>query len=114
MSSAIYARIRANPKFDQLVSTRSRFAWSLTAFTLVAFYGFVMLVAFKPEVLARPVAEGSMLTIGVAMGLFIFVSFWLVVAAYVRRANGPFDALTAEIVKEAREAELKLVRKGIA
>jgi cation/acetate symporter len=116
MSSAIYARIRANPKFDQLVKTRSRFAWTLSAITLLAFYGFVMLVAFQPALLARPVAQGSMLTIGVAMGLTIFVSFWLLVAAYVRRANGEFDALTTDIVNEARKAELNTVRgtKGVA
>jgi cation/acetate symporter len=114
MSSAIYARIRANPKFDHLVQTRSRFAWTLSAIVLAAFYGFVMVVAFKPEALARPVAEGSMLTVGVAIGLSIFVGFWVLVAAYVRRANGEFDALTTQIVNEARDAELRVVRKEIA
>jgi cation/acetate symporter len=114
MSSAIYARIRKNPKFDQLVQRRSRFAWTLSAIVLTAFYGFVMLVAFKPELLARPVAEGSMLTVGVAIGLTIFASFWVLVAAYVKRANGEFDALTAEIVHEARKAELAAVRSEVA
>lgn len=114
MSSAIYARIRKNPKFEQLVQTRSRFAWTLSAIVLATFYGFVMLVAFQPALLARPVAEGSMLTIGVAIGLFIFVSFWLLVAAYVRRANGEFDALTADVVQEARKAEMAAGRQGVA
>lgn len=114
MSTAIYARIRANPKFDQLVKTRSRFAWTLAFIVLAVFYGFVMLVAFRPAVLARPVAEGSMLTIGVAIGLFIFVSFWLLTAAYVRRANGEFDALTADIIQEARKAEMNAANKGVA
>jgi cation/acetate symporter len=107
MSSSIYAHIRANPKFERLVRTRSRFAWSLSAIVLTAFYGFVMIVAFRPAALARPIAEGSMVTVGVAAGLTIFVSFWILVATYVWRANGEFDALTGAIVKEAREAELK-------
>ena len=105
MSSAIYERIRSNPKFHELVRTRGRFAWTLSAIVLTGFYGFVMVVAFAPAVLARPVAEGSALTIGVAAGLAIFVSFWLLTALYVRRANSEFDTLTAEIVKEARDAE---------
>jgi cation/acetate symporter len=107
MSSAVYARIRANPKFQQLVSTRGRFAWTLSILVLAVFYGFVMLVAFQPALLGRAVAEGSKLTVGYAIGLSIFVSFWILTALYVRRANGEFDALTTEIVKEARDAELR-------
>ncbi len=114
MSSAMYERIRSNPKFQQLVRTRGRFAWTLSAVVLAAFYGFVMVVAFQPALLARPVAEGSALTLGVAAGLLIFVSFWLLTALYVRRANSEFDALTAEIVKEARDAEHAAQVKGAA
>lgn len=101
MSSAMYERMRANPKFQQLVSKRGRFAWVLAITVLVLFYGFVMTVAFSPASLGQPVAEGSMLTVGVAVELFMFVFFWLLTAVYVRRANGEFDALTQEIVQEA-------------
>ena len=31
----------------------------------------------------------------------MFIGFWLMTWAYVRRANGEFDALTQEIVREA-------------
>ena len=30
MSSAMYERMRANPKFQELVATRERFAWTLS------------------------------------------------------------------------------------
>lgn len=105
MSSAMYERMRSNPKFHQLVKTRGRFAWTLAITVLAAFYGFVMLVAFRGSFLAQPVAEGAALTWGVAFGSTIFVSFWILTALYVRRANTEFDALTEEIVKEARAAE---------
>ena len=105
MSSAMYERMRSNPKFHQLVQTRGRFAWTLAIAVLTAFYGFVMLVAFRGSFLAQPVAEGSALTWGIAFGSTIFVSFWLLTALYVRRANGEFDTLTEEIVREARAAE---------
>jgi cation/acetate symporter len=114
MSSAMYERMRSNPKFQQLVKTRGRFAWTLSTIVLTGFYGFVMVVAFAPAVLARPVAQGSALTIGVAAGLTIFVTFWLLTALYVRRANSEFDALTAEVVKEARDAEHAAKAKGAA
>jgi uncharacterized membrane protein (DUF485 family) len=115
MSSALYARMRENPKFLALVTTRGRFAWTLSAVVLVVFYGFVMLVAFRPALLGQPVAEGSRLTVGIAAGLCIFVSFWSLTALYVRRANGEFDRLTAEIVAEARADEAAAAeRKEIA
>ncbi len=104
MSSEIYARIRATPEYQQLVATRSRFAWTLSAIVLVLFYGFVMVVAFAPGLLARPVAEGSMLTVGVLCGLAMFVLFWALTALYVRRANTEFDELTSRIVKGALTA----------
>src|SRR5512137_2969790 len=101
MSSAMYERMRANPKFQELVSRRSRFAWTLAAVVLSMFYGFVMVVAFNPVSLGQPLSEGSMLTVGVAVEFFMFVFFWVLTAVYVKRANTEFDALTQEIVKEA-------------
>jgi uncharacterized membrane protein (DUF485 family) len=103
MSSAMYESMRNNPKFKELVATRSRFAWTLAFIVLAMFYGFVMVVAFNPSALGQPVSEGSMLTWGVAVELFMFIFFWLLTALYVYRANGKFDALTLEIVADARK-----------
>lgn len=97
----MYERMRANPKFQLLVARRSRYAWLLSFTVLIVFYGFVMTVAFNPQAIGQPVSEGSMWTRGIVFGLFIFVSFWILTALYVRRANGEFDALTQEIVQEA-------------
>lgn len=101
MSSVMYERMRGNPKFQELVAKRGRFAWTLAFIVLAMFYGFVMTVAFNPGVLGTPVAEGSRITVGVVLELFMFVFFWVLTAVYVRRANTEFDALTQEIVREA-------------
>lgn len=97
----MYERMRVNPKFQQLVATRGRYAWTLSLVVLAMFYGFVMMVAFMPATLGQPIAQGSMLTIGVALELFMFVLFWVLTAAYVRRANTEFDALAKEVVNDA-------------
>jgi cation/acetate symporter len=102
MSSAMYQRMRTNPRFQELVSRRGRFAWTLAITVLVIFYGFVMLVAFNPALLGQPLADGSMVTVGVTFGLFMFAFFWLLTALYVRRANTEFDAITADLVAEAK------------
>jgi cation/acetate symporter len=101
MSSAMYERMRANPKFQELVARRGRFAWTLAFIVLSMFYGFVMVVAFNPTALGQPIAEGSFVTVGVVVELFMFIFFWSLTAVYVRRANTEFDGLTQEIVKEA-------------
>jgi cation/acetate symporter len=104
MSSAMYQRMRTNPKFQELVTRRGRFAWTLAFTVLFIFYGFVMVVAFNPALLGQPIAEGSMITVGVTLGLFMFVFFWVLTAVYVRRANTEFDAITSELVAEAKTA----------
>ena len=101
MSNEVYERMRSNPKFHELVKRRSRFAWILSLITLTAFYGFVMLVAFQPAVVGSPIGEGSQYTLGVVAELSMFISFWLMTWFYVRRANGEFDAMTQDIVREA-------------
>ena len=103
MSSEMYERMRTDPKFQRLVTRRGRFAWILAFIVLAMFYGFVLVVAFKPALLGRPIMTGGMLTIGVAVELFMFIFFWVLTAVYVHRANGEFDELTQEIVKAAQK-----------
>jgi cation/acetate symporter len=98
---AVTAKIRQNPKFQTLIERRGRFAWTLATIVLVLFYGFVLVVAFSPAVLGTPLMDGSHITVGLAVVLFIFVFSWSLTAVYVRRANSEFDALTKEIVNQA-------------
>lgn len=105
VQESVTAKIRQNPKFQTLVSRRSRFAWTLSAIVLVIFYGFVMIVAFNPASLGTSLTGTSFVTVGFAAGLAMFVGFWLLTAYYVHRANTEFDAMTKELVEESwREA----------
>jgi cation/acetate symporter len=103
MSSEMYERMRTDPNFQRLVKRRGRFAWILAFIVLAMFYGFVLVVAFKPALLGRPIVAGGMLTIGVAVELFMFIFFWVLTAVYVVRANGEFDALTQDLIKDAQK-----------
>ncbi len=99
--SAVYARIRRNPRFAELVAKRQGFATILSVIVLTIFYGFFMVVAFQPQVIGQRLSEGSYLTVGIAVELFMFIFFWVLTAVYVKRANGEFDAMTAEIIRDA-------------
>ncbi len=93
-------RILANPRFQELVAKRSRFAWTLSAIILVVFYGFILVVAFNPQVLAVPLGADWTLTIGVPVGAGIIVLSFLLTAIYVVRANGEFERLNREVLEE--------------
>jgi cation/acetate symporter len=101
MTSDVYGRIKANPRFGELIRNRSRYAWRLSAAVLVLFYGFILLVAFKPGLMSDRLSEGSMVTLGPVVILSMFILFWILTALYVRRANSEFDELTQSIVKDA-------------
>ncbi len=106
MSSVMYERMRVNPKFQELVRKRGGFAWTLATIVLVLFYGFFLLVAFNPALLGQKIAEGSMWPIGYTIELCLFIFFWLTTVVYVRRANGEFDDLTQQMIKEAQKEKL--------
>ncbi|WCW10631.1 DUF485 domain-containing protein [Pseudomonas aeruginosa] len=103
MSSLLYARIRASARFQQLVARRNRFTLSLFVLILALFYGYIALVSFWPELIARRLMEGSNMTFGVAAGAFLFVFFCALSAFYVYRANGEFDRLTQTLVAGLEE-----------
>jgi uncharacterized membrane protein (DUF485 family) len=105
VSSSVYAHIRRNPRFAELVAKRTRFAGLLAVTVLVIFYGFVLLVAFAPELIGKRLFEGSNLTFGILAGLLQFIFFWVLTLVYVRRANGEFDDINKELVQAAWKAE---------
>ncbi|KAF0225364.1 MAG: hypothetical protein FD176_415 [Rhodospirillaceae bacterium] len=99
-SDPIYEQVRGNPKFAQLVKRRGRLALLLSAIVLVSYYAFMMVVAFAPQVLAVPLSEGGSLTIGAPIGAAIIIISWLLTGVYSHFANGPFEQLNNDIVRE--------------
>ena len=101
MSSSITDAVRADPKFAELKAKRARFAWTLAAIVLGAYYGFMMVVAFAPKALTAKIGAGWTLSIGYPIVAVIIVGAWLLTGLYIRRANGEFDELTQDVLKEA-------------
>jgi len=99
MENTLAARIAANPDYQRLKATRSKFGWLLTLAMLVVYYGFILLIAFEKDVLAARIGSGVM-TWGIPIGFGVIVFTILITAIYVRRANGEFDALSEKIKAE--------------
>jgi len=94
------AKVEANPKYHELRSKRNTFGWLLTALMMIVYYGYIALIAFNKPFLAQPIGAGvTSLGIPIAMGVIIFTI--VITGIYVSRANGEYDRLTAEILKDA-------------
>lgn len=100
---ALYEKIRKNPKFALLCKERGRFSLILSLIVLVPYYTFMMMVAFNPTFFADKFGDSPIITIGWPIGAVIIVGGWLLTGVYIRRANGDFDQLNAEIIQEARK-----------
>lgn len=87
-----------NDRIRALASARDRVAAILTAAMIAIYFGFIALIAFAKPFLARRLAPG--LTIGIALGVLVIVSSWLLTLFYVRWTNSRYDvsldALRAE------------------
>lgn len=99
MNDDLNARIRANPKYQELKSKRSSFGWLLTIIMLVVYYGYIMMIAFNKEFLAQKLGAG-VTSVGIPIGVGVIVFTILITGIYVRRANSEFDALTEQLLKE--------------
>ncbi|HNE61155.1 MAG TPA: DUF485 domain-containing protein [Ottowia sp.] len=102
MSDPMVERVQRNPKYQQLKQARSRFGWLLTILMLVVYYGYIGLIAFDKEFLARPLGSG-VTTLGVPIGMAVIVFTIAIVGIYVRRANREYDALTRDILEDATQ-----------
>ena len=100
MEEDLVQRIKADPDYHKLVSTRSKYGWTLAIIMLVVYYGYILLIAFNRDFLAQKLGAG-VTTWGIPIGLFVIVFTVVITGIYVRRANGEIDDLTARIREKA-------------
>lgn len=97
-ATALIEQIKRDPDFHALVRKRSRLAWGLSAATLAIYFGFILLVAFAPGVMATPIGSG-IVTVGIPLGVGVIVAAFVLTGLYVYRANTEFDLTTQRIVE---------------
>lgn len=102
MDDRLVRLIRSNPTFVTLERRRNVLGWSLCVLMLVIYYGFILLIAFAPGLLATPVVPGGVVTLGFPIGIGVILAAIVLTGIYVWRANSEFDRLTREIVEATR------------
>ncbi|MDP3636739.1 MAG: DUF485 domain-containing protein, partial [Azonexus sp.] len=81
---------------------RSTYSWIMTALMMIAYYGFIALIAFDKAFLAKPLGSTGVMTVGIPVGIAVIVFTIVITGIYVRRANNEFDTIKEEIIKEVK------------
>ena len=99
MAASSLDAIQKNPKYQQLVTERRSLGLWLSAAMCVIYFGFILLVAFAPGFLGASLT-GGVTTVGIPIGILVILSAFALTGFYVNRANGAYDTLTQQIIRE--------------
>jgi len=102
MDDSVIGRIEADPNYQKLVSERRSLGLTLSIAMIVIYFGFILLVAFAPGFLGASLT-GGVTTIGIVIGILVILSAFALTGFYVNRANGSYDVLTQQIVRETQK-----------
>lgn len=86
----------------KLARARGRIAALLTLMMIAIYFGFIVLIAFRKEILGRLVMPG--LSLGILLGALVIVASWLLTWFYVRWANVHYDSAIEAIGRGERAA----------
>jgi uncharacterized membrane protein (DUF485 family) len=84
-------------KFQELVVRKWKISLVLTAIMMVVYFGFILVLAFKGEILATKLGEH--MTLGIPVGLAIIVLACILTGIYVFWANSSYDKSIEDILK---------------
>ncbi len=103
MSSSrdLVAEVTRNPKYQELLRRRNRISAIFFAITLVIYAGFILTLAFNPQLFGRPIGDLTM-SIGVLTAIIVLISASVLVSLYVYISNKVFDPLLHDIIEELK------------
>ncbi|WP_018150451.1 DUF485 domain-containing protein [Leeia oryzae] len=94
-----WTAIQADPRFQALHAKKTRFLWTLLAFSVVYYVMLPIGAAYFQNIFKIQV--WGPLNVGLVFALSEFIVAWGVAIIYSRRANNEFDVLAREIVEQA-------------
>lgn len=86
----------------KLAAKRWRVAAGLTFAIVFVYFGFIILVAYQPALLATVIQDG--LSLGILLGALVIVAAWLLTYVYVSWANRVYDPALAALREHHRAA----------
>ncbi|QOG11646.1 DUF485 domain-containing protein [Arcobacter sp. FWKO B] len=99
MDVSTVEKIKNNPAYKELVSKRTSFSIKLSIVMLVAYYAFILVIAFNPSIFGESLS-GGVTTIGIPIAIGIIFLAFILTGIYTKRANSEFDNLTNKIKED--------------
>ena len=100
----------SHDRLEALHGRRWRIALTLTAAMIVLYFGFIALIAYDKELMARLITPG--LSVGIALGALVIVVSWLLTWWYVRWANTRYDVELAALQTDSRPSSAAPARES--
>ncbi len=94
-----WAAVNADPRFQALHRKKSRFLWGLMLFSVVYYFLLPIGAAYFTDLFKTKV--WGVINFGLVFAWSEFIVAWGLAWIYARRANAEFDALAAEINRDA-------------
>jgi len=94
-----WAAIDTDPRFQALHAKKTRFLWGLMIFSVIYYFLLPVGAAYYQDLFKMKV--WGPVNVGILFALSEFVVAWGVAGIYAKRANREFDAMAAEIVRNA-------------
>jgi len=69
MKADVLEKLKSNPRLWELVEKREKFSWTMAIILLVVYYTFILIIAFNPSLLGKPISEGMVTTVGIPVGI---------------------------------------------
>lgn len=91
------------PEYQALLKKRHRLVWPLISIVVAAYFAFILLVAFVPQWLSQPVADG-VISVGLYVGLALILLTFMVTGIYTHFANRDLESLIATIQQKAKNS----------
>ncbi|MFZ9848238.1 MAG: DUF485 domain-containing protein [Flavobacteriales bacterium] len=85
-------------EFKKLTKKRWSVALILTAFMLLAYFGFLLMVAFDKDFFKQKIGEVTTIAIPIGIGLILLA--WLMTGIYTYWANNFYDKEVEELKKK--------------
>ena len=99
MATMNWAAVNADPRFRDLHRRKSRFLWGLMAISVVYYFLLPIGAAYFQDLFKTKI--WGVINFGLFFAWSEFIFAWGIAWIYARRANREFDALSAEINRDA-------------
>lgn len=94
-----WAAIDADPRFQALHKKKTTFLWSLMIISVIYYFMLPIGAAYYQDLFKIKV--WGPVNVGILFALSEFIVAWTIAGVYAKRANRDFDAMAAEIIKDA-------------